>query len=500
MIIGFAQPLLAAQETLDLNLPSGLRAVFSAPGYFLPAQVEFLPDGRPLSVRVAEVRPVPDQAAGPARYETSDSAGERSVTTFIKPVSGRDYQVSTVMSESTPVPSLILTASLEDGRGLFFKITGADRLVYLEGDKFAVARTGDLKNGFRIGGGKLVLQNSANQDGLSVAVSGGDIEVTAAEESLIVKIIGRGQDAGTSIAVTAFRGDSLLALEKLPGPPAGTGGPAESSIGAVSSNRATEALEKGLDRDIDAVEFWPDRGRVFKPLRADPREAIFRLGFMWDKEGDSYQDYVLGGDLGLLYIGLGDREKLSLTARGLFTARFQYNSDSYDLQNGDFIGGPALGYQKGDDSFELFLYHQSSHLGDEVLESGKRRRIDYAREAIRLMYAHEWGNLRVYAGPTFNLHALPRDIEHKFTAQAGAEYRFSVLGQPAYVATDLQSRQENDWSVNTSFQVGLELGDPGRTKNRQWVFTEFFQGYSNMGQYWDRWESYSLIGVGYQWR
>lgn len=69
-----------------------------------------------------------------------------------------------------------------------------------------------------------------------------------------------------------------------------------------------------------------------------------------------------------------------------------------------------------------------------------------------------------------------------------------------FVALDLQSRQEHDWSPNVAAKWGVWLGNPRKVGNRQWAFLSFFNGFSNMGQFYDVRETCGLLGVGYRFR
>jgi len=255
-----------------------------------------------------------------------------------------------------------------------------------------------------------------------------------------------------------------------------------------------------IEKHNDTWEWFPDTGRAFPVLKADPRAAMFRFGFLYEKNGDWLEDASIGGDLGFLSKEYENQDRISLTARGLFTARFDFASESFDLQNMDFIGGVALGYNADPFACEFYIYHQSSHLGDEILDRQERSRIDYARETIRLMGSYEYKKIRFYGGPSFTFHAEPESIQNKFLFQAGFERPFSLWGRPMYAALDLQSRQEHDWSVNVSAQIGFGLGNAQKKMNRQWVFLEIYDGYSNMGQFYDLRDRYGLIGVSYCFR
>jgi hypothetical protein len=247
--------------------------------------------------------------------------------------------------------------------------------------------------------------------------------------------------------------------------------------------------------------WFSSRGRVFQPLLADPMEALFRLSFLYegrDRRWDA--DLTFGGDVGLLWARLPANRRLSLTVRGLVSSRFEVFSESFDLLNTDFLGGLALGYARAPNSFEFLVFHQSSHLGDEILGRQARSRIDYGKEAARLLWARGWKGGRVYAGLAFTLHALPEELEHAFTLQGGVEDAFQVWKLAMFVALDLQSRQEHDWSPNVAAKWGVWLGNPRKVRNRQWVFLSCFHGFSNMGQFYDVRETCGMIGVGYRFR
>jgi len=219
---------------------------------------------------------------------------------------------------------------------------------------------------------------------------------------------------------------------------------------------------------------------------------------MAGRHGDTFLDVVLGGDFGLARQDYAPGDALSITARTVVTSRFDTGSPSFNQLNTDYLGGLAVGRQFGDDAWEVWVYHQSSHLGDETLDLGIRRRIDYAREAVRLLWSHDFGPLRLYGGPTYNVTG-ERFLRRRTTLQLGSEYRFEYWGRPMYVAADLQSRSEVDFRPSLATQWGMELGDPAKVRNRPRLFLEFYTGYSNMGQFWNAYENSAMVGVGYNW-
>lgn len=247
--------------------------------------------------------------------------------------------------------------------------------------------------------------------------------------------------------------------------------------------------------------WFADEARVFAPLEADPREARMQVGFMGEcaREHSGFLDVQFGGDLGIVRKHWRNQQ-FSLSVRGLMTSRFDACRENFPQYNTDFIGGLAAGYRYDRHALELLVYHQSSHLGDEILDWGERARIDYAREALRLLWGYDlFENFRVYAGAGVNVRADPQDLEGRLTLQTGAEYRFHVRGVPLYAAVDLQLREETDWSANVTSQVGVELGDPGlRLIKRPKLFIEHFVGDSPMGQFWDENEQHVMLGLKFE--
>jgi len=247
-------------------------------------------------------------------------------------------------------------------------------------------------------------------------------------------------------------------------------------------------------------ELLSDKGRPFAPLRADQREAQFRFGFMLHHTLDLYEDLVMGTDLGLLRLRFADDSVLALTGRGILAARFNVLSDSFDLQNSDFIGGPAIAYRRSRWGVDLWVHHQSSHLGDEVLEAGGRRRIDYGLERVRLMGDLHFSLVRFYLGGSVVVHSFPADLRGRTVVQAGAELVYPVGAVPFFAAVDTQVIASEVDFGGVTLQVGAELGFPTTVKNRQRFFVEFYQGYSHMGQYYDQRERYGLVGLAYVFR
>ncbi len=382
---------------------------------------------------------------------------------------------------------------------------GADRVVVRDGSHVVVLTTGNVDDDTTAMTDCLVLQNSRTQSGLrlctasrqalSVSFGDGTVEVAAA-----------GTDGSRVLSHDGFRGDALLALE--------AARPAHATVAAApavdaSSNETPPRLTMatpGSDarrsaREVDdgrresIFGLFDDDRRAFRPLRADPREAALRLGILYDNHSDTMFDFGIGGDLGL-YRREVRGGNLTLSGRGQIVSRFQFNSESFDLLNTDFIGGAALGWTRGVHEMELYFYHVSSHLGDEKLDFGERDRVNYARESIRFLYSRQLGRWRLYGGPTITLSGDDVATENRVTLQLGTEVDFRLWDLPMYAGLDLQGRQTHDFRPNVTTVLGLKLGNPARHDPVR-LYLEFFDGYSNMGQYFDERERYIMGGLGY---
>jgi hypothetical protein len=254
---------------------------------------------------------------------------------------------------------------------------------------------------------------------------------------------------------------------------------------------ATKALAEPADWG-----FFVQRGRAFEPLRADPREGRFRFGVLYGNDG-FFEDLAWGGDLGLLEINFPGRGRLTIGGRGVVTGRFDITSESFDLMNTDFIGGLAAGLTMGAFSAELFFYHQSSHLGDELLERGDRDRIDLGFEEIRLLAGWNWRFLRLYGGAKVTAHGYPAELTGRTVIQAGAEVTFAPGNVPLYTALDVQGRIDDPLLRSACLQAGIGLGPADSERQLQYVFLELFTGRSAMGQFYADPEQHVLLGISY---
>ncbi len=257
------------------------------------------------------------------------------------------------------------------------------------------------------------------------------------------------------------------------------------------------------------------RGDVFCPLVADPKAIGSFVSLLHERSATSMPDTSIqigsvgiGDSFGLGRWGGGQPgDGVQLGLAGAVFAQFDLGTPSYDLLNADYLIGIALTTRFGGFSSRLRAYHQSSHLGDELLlRSGTSlTRENLSFEAAELILSGDTGPLRLYGGGEYLLRRDPKDLE-RLVAHGGVELRpdFRViplggLGGFRFVgATDLKASQEQDWKPSVSARAGLEYdrAGGGDSPARRWsLMFEYYRGPSPYGQFFRRDVRHMGVGV-----
>ena len=255
----------------------------------------------------------------------------------------------------------------------------------------------------------------------------------------------------------------------------------------------------------EPLTFYLGVGRLFEPLVADPR---------WPHFFASYNYYETSGDDSLENIAsVGFGETISLVRKtfannlrveggiqaGVF-AIFDVEAESKDLVNADYFVGPYAAFRYGDFSLLTRVYHQSSHLGDEyILRDVNIDRVNLSYEAVDLIASLELPyGFRVYGGGGYLFDQDPSDLKPWMT-QYGVEFRspHTIAGnalRPIFAA-DFQNREENDWDLDLSLRLGVQVEDPGRFSQRMLWMLEYYDGRSPNGQFYEDRLKYYGLGV-----
>jgi hypothetical protein len=229
---------------------------------------------------------------------------------------------------------------------------------------------------------------------------------------------------------------------------------------------------------------WLPEGELFPQLLADPRKPHFAAHYQAHE--------VPGGNFNVALAAFGDyfpfvrgdsgvgRFELGITG-GIFSL-FNLDSESFDLINTDFILGFPLSYRLGAFSARAQVYHQSSHLGDELLLGMPNiDRVNLSFEDSELLLAYELLGLRLYGGGGYLIRSEP-DLDPA-RWQGALEFRWPELigGLDLVAAADLQAFEEQDWDVNRSYQLGVAWR--GATGREVRLMLERYDGFSPNGQF-----------------
>jgi len=254
------------------------------------------------------------------------------------------------------------------------------------------------------------------------------------------------------------------------------------------------------------------RGDVFCPLLADPKGQRSFVSYLREKSDDGDMDVGSVGItdvFGLLRVGgskPGNGFQVSIS--GSVFAQFNLDTSSYDLLNADYIIGLPITFRAGAFSTRLRLYHQSSHLGDELLLSEDNP--DFVRENISFESAEaiislDGGPFRVYGGGEYLLRREPPDLERS-VLHGGIELRpakrlakfGTVAGLRFVAAGDIKASEQQDWKPAISVRTGLEFDRPRDTDppGRRWgLLFEAYDGPSPYGQFFRRDVRYYGVGI-----
>jgi hypothetical protein len=247
-------------------------------------------------------------------------------------------------------------------------------------------------------------------------------------------------------------------------------------------------------------------GDVFQPLIADPKQPRFFVSAVrFSSVGVTYTMAPVGfGETFGLYRLAGGREGdgLQLSVEGALFAQFNLSTPSYDLINADYTIGIPVTYRHGANSLRFRIYHQSSHLGDELLLSANPpERVNLSFEALELLYSREWLGWRIYVGGEYLIHKEPSDLK-ALSAHWGIEYRGDKpllwTGRPLG-GVDMKSLEEHEWHVDVSVKAGLEFGHPNPGNRRLRLMAEWYKGFDPHGQFYvNKIEYYGLeLSLGF---
>lgn len=245
------------------------------------------------------------------------------------------------------------------------------------------------------------------------------------------------------------------------------------------------------------LRFFPSND-VFRPLLADPKERQFfmsLLSFKTPTQSFTAWSVGFGESLGLVrWDGESFQAQLGFLA-GVFS-QFNWSTPSKDLINTDFTFGLAATHRWHKFTGRLQYYHQSSHLGDELLLNNPIPRLNYSYEAIEEVFALENPLFRIFVGGEYMTSRDPSDLK-PWNIHSGAELRGG--DSPAFfrpvAGLDVMWKQQYSTEYNFSVKAGLEIGKPAMRDRHIRLLAEFYDGYSPYGQFFNEKIRYWGAGV-----
>jgi len=240
------------------------------------------------------------------------------------------------------------------------------------------------------------------------------------------------------------------------------------------------------------------RGDVFCPLVADPKGMHSSVSYQRGREQDLANDIAAVGiadEFGFFRTGSGNSDNaIQLGIAGAVFAQFDIGSPSYDLLNADYLITLPLTFRAGWLSGRFRVYHQSSHLGDELLlrpNAPKRENLSF--QSLDGLLSADVGPLRLYGGGESFFARDSADLP-TFLIHSGAELRprasirFGTLGLARIVAA-VDVKNVNDttaWRTGISARAGFEMSRPreGAVTGRRWgIYAQYYTGPSPYGQF-----------------
>jgi hypothetical protein len=252
----------------------------------------------------------------------------------------------------------------------------------------------------------------------------------------------------------------------------------------------SSALDSGL-------RFFPTND-VFRPLLADPKERQFFMSFLQvETSAQSYTAWSVGfgESLGLVrWSGESFHAQLGLLA-GVFS-QFNWDTPSKDLLNTDFTFGVAATHRWYGFTGRLQYYHQSSHLGDELLLHNPIRRVNYSYEALENILSLENSLFRGYVSGEYLTSREPGHLE-RWNFHSGLEFRGG--DSPAFfrpvAGIDAMWKKQHPETIDVSVKAGVEMGKPALRDRHLRLLLEFYDGYSPYGQFFNEKMRYWGAGV-----
>ncbi len=170
----------------------------------------------------------------------------------------------------------------------------------------------------------------------------------------------------------------------------------------------------------------------------------------------------------------------------IFAVVFARFNKGRALAASDFRVGMPFTYRRGPWQLKLAYEHESSHLGDQLIQDTGREPIRHVRDEVVLAVSRRWlTRVRAYAQVGFAFHTNDVIGNDRDRYQVGVEWiepePWALFGSP-YAAVDVLFRRDQDFEPNVTLQAGWRWRHDARPRALRFGF-EVYRGRSPYGQF-----------------
>ena len=238
---------------------------------------------------------------------------------------------------------------------------------------------------------------------------------------------------------------------------------------------------------------------------ADPRRPTFALTRIDAREseidaaGDSRYGIRMGTRFAILQLHPPDDPGggLQLCADIGMLAQFDRDNSTDNLGWDGLYGFHLAWLARPDLVLRVGTLHDSSHLGDEYIESTGRQRIEYTREEFLAGARYSpLASLSSYLEYGWAYDLRNEDLMEEGRVQLGLEFEPEPMlwnqRLAPFAALDVGAYEEDDWEGNLSLQAGVVHPGAGGT----WRFgIEYYDGRSTIGEFFQEEERHLAWGI-----
>jgi hypothetical protein len=285
----------------------------------------------------------------------------------------------------------------------------------------------------------------------------------------------------------------------------------ETQAQSIDCRYWTAGSPQGDSASGDSKGGWFPQDDVFRPLFADPKQPQFFLSYqrMRFRELDRSisAGFVSAGEtFGLWSSRSKNCDGLQVSMQGGIFAQFNLDGPSTDLINADYLIGMPITWRRGPLSVRARFYHQSSHLGDELLIHNpglQQLRINLSFEEMESIVSWDFSWLRLYGGGGYLVHREP-DLK-RGKVQWGFEIRRPESPSPVFrrmvkdlvfvpvIGADFKNIEQLAWNLNANAVAGVEFARHGSSR-RVRLLLNYYRGFNPYGQFFN--QKIELIGGG----